>query len=95
MTARVSVVVLNEAWPPPSTATLEAHTVAPSVNVTVPAGTPPPEVTVAVKVTDCPGVDGFGDEVSAVVVGTAGGAGVPTPRSSTPPSPSALVAVTT
>src|SRR5262245_26116793 len=44
--------VLNAAWPVPSTGTLDARTLAPSVNVTVPAGTPLPEVTVAVNVTD-------------------------------------------
>src|SRR6185295_1280240 len=45
--------------------------VAPSLNVTVPVGTPTAgatAVTVAVKVTDSPDRDGFTDEVSAVVV---------------------------
>jgi len=45
-TARADVV--NEAWPVPSTATPEAKTVLPSVKVTVPLGTPPDDVTVAV-----------------------------------------------
>ena len=40
----------------------------PSVKVTVPVGIgPPEEVTAAVKVTDWPNVDGFSDEVRAVV----------------------------
>ena len=42
--------------------------VAPSVNVTAPDGIPFVEVTVAVNVTDCPGVDGLGAEVTAVEV---------------------------
>jgi hypothetical protein len=45
------------------------------LNVTVPLGegSPKPgfvEVTVAVNVTDCPKFDGFGEEVSDVVVAT-------------------------
>jgi hypothetical protein len=60
--------VLNDAWPVPSTGTLDAHIVAPSVKVTVPAGTPPLEVIVAVKVTDCPNTEGFGEDASFVVV---------------------------
>jgi hypothetical protein len=36
------------------------------LNVTVPLGVPPVPVTVAVKVTVCPAVDGFALEVSAV-----------------------------
>jgi len=35
----------------------------------VPVGVPPFPVTVAVNVTDCPAVLGFGDDVSLVVVG--------------------------
>jgi hypothetical protein len=50
------------------TATAEARTVEPSVNVTEPDGVPPVEVTVAVKVTDCPEFDGFGVDVTAVEV---------------------------
>lgn len=40
-------------------------------NVTVPVGIPAPEagVTVAVKVTDCPAVEGFGEELSAIFTG--------------------------
>src|SRR5436305_3203911 len=66
-----SVEVLNEALPAPSTVTLEARVAVPSLKVTVPTGTPEPEVTVAVNVTDCPAVEGLGEEVSVVVVTTA------------------------
>ena len=49
------------------------RTLDPSVNVTVPAGVPPPlGVTVAVKVTDWPNVDGFVDDTNEVVVGPLG-----------------------
>ena len=41
---------------------------APSLKVTVPVGVPPEEVTVAVKVTATPYVDGFREEATAVVV---------------------------
>ena len=64
------------------------------MNVTLPAGTPAPEVTVAMKVTGCPAVDGFGDEASVVAVDTDGGAGVDDASFENAPSPSALVAVT-
>ena len=50
--ATASVEVLNEAWPEPSTGTFAAHTVLPSVKVTVPTGTPPLEVVAEVKVTN-------------------------------------------
>ena len=50
------------------TATFEASTVEASENVTVPDGVPPVEVTVAVKVTDWPKFDGFGDDVTDVEV---------------------------
>ena len=41
----------------------------PCLNVTVPVTSPPYcPVTVATKLTAWPGLDGFGDEVSAVVV---------------------------
>jgi len=43
----------------------------PSLNVTVPVGVPEPgavAVTVAVKVTDCPCLDGLRDEMTAVEV---------------------------
>ena len=42
--------------------------VVPSLNVTVPVGVPPLLVTVAVKVTDWPKVEGFVPEDRAVVV---------------------------
>src|SRR6185436_13737334 len=89
-----SAVVLNAACPEPLTGTLEAHVVAPSVKVTVPAGTPLPEVTVAVKVTDCPKADGLGAEASAVLVAM-GANGVAEASFEAGPSPDALVAVTT
>jgi hypothetical protein len=69
----LSEVVLNEAVPP-LTATLDWSTVpaqvAPLTKFTVPTptGVPPVVFTVAVKVTDWPGFDGFGDEASVVVV---------------------------
>ena len=54
----------NVAWPEPSTPALP-KTVAPSLKVTEPVGTPiagATAETVAVKVTDCPELDGFGDD---------------------------------
>ena len=46
------------------------RTFVPSLNVTDPFGVPPYRaVTVAVSVTDCPYTEGFGEEISAVVVG--------------------------
>ena len=60
----VSAEVVKDARPVASTLTFEAHTVAPSVKVTLPTGVPEEEVTVAVNVTGCPSVEGFGDEVS-------------------------------
>jgi hypothetical protein len=50
------------------TATFEARTVEPWANVTVPDGVPPVEVTVAVKVTDWPELDGFSDDATVVEV---------------------------
>ena len=47
-----------------------AMNVPPCLNVTFPPGVPPPEVTVAVRVTGDPNVDGFGADVSVVVVAT-------------------------
>ena len=48
----------------------EPRVVLPSLNVTLPVGVPGPDAgaTVAVKVTDCPYVEGSGDEPSVVVV---------------------------
>jgi len=63
-TGRVDAV--NVATPPLSMAV--PNIVAPFLNVTVPVGTPPEEVTVAVKVMVCVTKAGFSDEVSAVVV---------------------------
>jgi len=44
------------------------NAVTPSLKITFPVGTPPLEITVAVKVTDWPSVDGLNDEVKVVVV---------------------------
>ena len=49
------------------------------MNLTFPIGVPLPLVTVAVKLTDCPKVDGFGDALTVVVV-----AGLLTVRSAEP-----------
>ena len=43
--------------------------VVPSMKVTVPPGVPALEVTVAVKVTEAPKVDGFSEEATEVEVG--------------------------
>jgi hypothetical protein len=64
-----SAAVLNDAWPEPLTGTFDAQTVAPSVKVTVPTGTPPLEVVVEVKVTDWPKEEGLGEEAAVVEVG--------------------------
>jgi len=48
--------------------------VAPSLNVTVPVGTPAAEVTVELSVTACPTVEGLGVEVRLVDVAAAAGA---------------------
>src|SRR2546428_12635683 len=58
----------------PLTRSAMPSTVAPSRNVTVPVGTPAVEVTVALRVTACPVVEGFGVEVRVVVVAAAAGA---------------------
>lgn len=50
------------------TETFETRTVEPWENVTVPDGVPPVDVTVAVKLTDWPEFDGFGDDVTVVEV---------------------------
>ena len=42
--------------------------VVPSMNTTVPVGVPPAPVTVAVKVTAPPAIEGFCEEVSVLVV---------------------------
>src|SRR5580692_296767 len=63
--------------------------VEPSENDTVPVGVPDPEVTVAANVTVCPKPEGFGVEVTVVLVAV-----VPTcrniPTSLPPPQPAAM-----
>ena len=62
------MVVAKVAFAEPSSAELPS-VLAPSMKVTVPVGVPGvPEMTVAVNVTDCPVLEGFVDEVKAVVV---------------------------
>ena len=63
-TARVDVV--NVAWPPASSGT-DASVVVPSMNVAMPVGTVDP-MTVAVKVTPAPSVDGLLFDRTYVVV---------------------------
>ncbi len=53
---------------PPANVTVPS-VVEPYANVTVPAGVTPFAATVAVKVTAAPGMEGFNDEASAVLVG--------------------------
>jgi hypothetical protein len=65
--ATLKALVLNVATPLPLSVP-EPICVAPSKKFTVPPGVPPDEVTVAVKVTDWPNVEGFGLEVNAVEV---------------------------
>ena len=62
--------VLKDALPELFTGTFDAQTVEPSVKVTAPAGVPLADVVVEVKVTDCPEVEGLGEEVAEVVVAT-------------------------
>lgn len=57
---------MNVAWPALSVPV--PRVVVPSRNATVPVGVPT-AVTVAVKVTVCPAVEGFSEEATAVVVG--------------------------
>jgi hypothetical protein len=62
--------VLNVAFPLPFRVPVP-NDIAPSMNVTIPVGTvmfPLGPATVAVNVTCCPAVDGFWDDVTAVVV---------------------------
>jgi hypothetical protein len=61
----VSAAMVNDALPPLTAAVPKGVT--PSKNCTVPVG-PEEGLTVAVKVTCCPKVDGFSDDVSVVVV---------------------------
>ena len=64
-TAREAVV--SVAMPKESSAPVP-RLVAPSRNVTVPVGMPAGELTVAVKVTGWPKVDGFAEEIAVTVV---------------------------
>ena len=65
-----SAVVAKAACPEPFRIPVP-NVVTPSMNVTVPAGTPAPELTVAVNVTGWPKVDGLGvREVVVVVLAT-------------------------
>ncbi len=52
----------------PELSRTDPNLVAPSMKVTVPVGVPAVAVTVAVKVTRCPLVEGFSEETSVVVV---------------------------
>ena len=66
---------MNEALPP--TSATVARVVAPSWNVMVPVGVPEAGgtgVTVALRLTDCPKVDGLGEEFRLVVVAAGAGA---------------------
>src|SRR5207244_12635820 len=58
----------------PLTSVTVPSAVAPSLNVTVPVGTPAPEVTVELSVTVWPTVEGFGVDVRLVDVAAAAGA---------------------
>src|SRR5213594_4127828 len=58
----------------PLTSVTTPSVVAPSRNVTVPVGTPAPDVTVELSVTVCPTMDGFGVDVRLVDVAAAAGA---------------------
>src|SRR3989454_2753522 len=64
--------MLSEALPLTSVTVPSA--VAPSLKVTVPVGTPAPDVTVELRVTVWPTIDGFGVEVKLVDVAAAAGA---------------------
>ena len=67
---RLSAEVENVAWPEASKVLVPRFLV-PSLNITLPVGTAVPgalATTVAVKVTVCPWVDGFKDDVTEVVV---------------------------
>src|SRR5207237_7690452 len=60
--------VVKVATPPAFKATGAPRFVPLSLNCAVPLGVPAPDVTVAVKVTLCPKLDGFTEESSAVIV---------------------------
>src|ERR1700736_207353 len=59
----------------PATSATEPRALVPSLNVTVPIAVPEVALTVAVRVTGWPKVDGFSEEARAVVVATAVGLG--------------------
>jgi hypothetical protein len=63
----LSVEVVNVAIPDPFNTNVPSI-VDPSVNLTVPVGVRPAEFTVTVNVTDWLSVEGFNDEVTAVLV---------------------------
>jgi hypothetical protein len=63
----VSDEIVSVATPPPANVALPSAA-APSLNVTVPVGVPPPLVTVAVKVTAWPIWLGLSEEISDVAV---------------------------
>jgi predicted small secreted protein len=62
----VSVVVVRLAMP--AFSVTDPRLAAPFLNVTVPVGAPEGEETVAMKVTACPNVEGFGEEISATAL---------------------------
>ena len=68
--AAVKVDVDKVAWPAPSRADVP-NVVEPSLNVTVPVGTPPLDVTAAVKVTGWLNTEGLAEELTVVVVANA------------------------
>ena len=61
--------MLNAATPEPSSGSAMLSAVEPSLNITVPVGVPLAELTVTVKVTFAPGVDGFRLETSWIFGG--------------------------
>ena len=65
--AAVKVEVDKVAWPVPSSVDVPS-VVEPSLNVTVPVGTPPLDVTAAVKVTGWLNTEGLAEELTVVVV---------------------------
>ena len=73
LTFRAAVALLEAiaTVPDPESGTAEPNDIPSTENCTVPVGVavvPPVLVTVAVKVTDCPKIDGFTEEVTVVVV---------------------------
>ena len=73
------MLILNEAEFP-TNSTLLLKTVLPSLKVTLPPGVPEPAeeaFTIAVKVTDCPKIDGLLDDASNAEVGAGATGWVP------------------